>query len=435
MPRQKARHIDDPQAVGRRLKQARERAGLTQRDLAFEGCSAPYISRVEGGERVPSLQLLRELGERLGVSDNYLARGVEEPSPARFESTLVDAELALRLDDVALARSLYAGVLEEASDEDARARALEGLGHVSYCTGEPREAIELLEESLSLLPLEAGDRPALAETLARSYAAIGELPPAVSLLRSCVERSRRDGDRVNEVRFSSLLGYALTDNGDFLEAEQVLAAALEAGREIQDPYTRARLYWSQARLRGERGQTEVAARYARDALETLRVTEDTHFIALTHELLAALYNDLGRHEDALALLAEGRPMLEANGTPLQVAHYQIEEARALAALGESERAGALAMQAGARLAEAPAEAGRAYVLLAEIYDELGDTARARELGELGIEILEPQGPSRYLVAAYKRQAELLKSEGKVDEAFEVLGRALSVHDRPRTRTG
>jgi transcriptional regulator with XRE-family HTH domain len=75
-------HVDDPLAAGRRLVSARESKGLSQRDLAFPGCSAAYISRIERGERVPSLQVLRELARRCGVSEAYLAWG-DERGPDR----------------------------------------------------------------------------------------------------------------------------------------------------------------------------------------------------------------------------------------------------------------------------------------------------------------------------------------------------------------
>ena len=65
MPRRKSTHVDDPHAVGRRLKEARARAGLSQRQLSFPGCSPAYISRIEAGDRIPSLQLLREMGRKL----------------------------------------------------------------------------------------------------------------------------------------------------------------------------------------------------------------------------------------------------------------------------------------------------------------------------------------------------------------------------------
>ena len=79
MPKQKSQHVDDPVAVGRRLREAREAAGLSQRDLSFSGCSAAYISRIEAGTRIPSLQLLREMGRRLGVTEDYLATGASSP--------------------------------------------------------------------------------------------------------------------------------------------------------------------------------------------------------------------------------------------------------------------------------------------------------------------------------------------------------------------
>src|ERR671922_1716178 len=105
MPRQKSTHVDDPRAVGRRLRDAREKAGLSQRQLAFPGCSPAYISRIESGDRIPSLQLLRELGRRLGVSEDWLATGAENGSGEQG-GMLLEAELALRLDDLDLADRL-----------------------------------------------------------------------------------------------------------------------------------------------------------------------------------------------------------------------------------------------------------------------------------------------------------------------------------------
>jgi transcriptional regulator with XRE-family HTH domain len=70
--------VDDPVAVGRRLREARIVAGLSQRELAFSGCSAAYVSRIEQGERIPSLQVLRELAERCDTTEAQLAWGRED---------------------------------------------------------------------------------------------------------------------------------------------------------------------------------------------------------------------------------------------------------------------------------------------------------------------------------------------------------------------
>src|ERR671936_2905553 len=127
MPRQKSTHVDNPEAVGRRLKAAREKAGLSQLQLAFPGCSPAYISRIESGDRIPSLQLLRELGHRLGVSEDYLATGVESAGSGPA-ATLVEAEVAMRLDELELAEHLFTKLLEHVSSGRHRADALAGLG-------------------------------------------------------------------------------------------------------------------------------------------------------------------------------------------------------------------------------------------------------------------------------------------------------------------
>jgi tetratricopeptide (TPR) repeat protein len=119
-------------------------------------------------------------------------------------------------------------------------------------------------------------------------------------------------------------------------------------------------------------------------------------------------------------------MLAATATSIQIAHYKIEQARALAGLGDKEKAASIAMEAVGALGEAqPQDAGRGYSLLGEIFADLGDTTRANELLELAIEILESQPPSRYLVSAYKRKAALLREAGNVDEAIALLERGLS----------
>ena len=404
MPRKKSTHIDDPVAAGLRLREARRLAGLSQRQLAFPGCSAAYISRIEAGDRIASPQVLRELARRLRVSEEYLTVGADvSPNLA-----LDDAEIALRLDEAAEAAQLYKSALADAHDDHERSRAWEGLGHVAFRSGDPEFAVELFERALSLAAeQDVSERPGLAENLARAYASQGQLARSIEVLERCTEVNA--SDPVQYVRFAGLLGAALTDNGSFAEAERVLAAALSMGRQVADPYTRARLYWSESRLRVEQGQSELAARYARKTLEILRATEDTYAIAHILQSLAHIYLDLDRAQEALELLREGSEFILAAGTPLNIAQYRIEEARALAALGEREAAATLAMQAGNELRDMEAvDAGRTYALLGGIYADLGDAARAQELLELAIEQLEQQAPNRYLVQAYKRLAEVFR---------------------------
>ena len=420
MPRQKSTHVDDPAAVGQRLKEARERANLSQRQLSFPGCSPAYISRIESGDRIPSLQLLRELGRRLGVSEDYLATGRELRS-ARDE--LLEAEVALRMDDLELAEGLYREALA-AGDESPRAPALAGLGELAFRKGDPRGAIDLLEEAIAL-DGSVECEPSPAETLGRAYATVGELESAIAIFERCLDRAERTQDAFEIVRFGVLLAYAFMDTGNLSRAEELLGRALAIGRDSTNPTIRMQLYWSQSKLHGERNDLDTAADYARRALEVLRITEDTHRTARAYQLLAHIEIDRGRADEALELLREGWPVLERTGNPLERAHFRIEEARALAHLGRGEEAAALAMELTGHLGDAlPEDAGRAYAVLGDIFADLGDSARAQELYELAAELLERHNPTRYVVEVYTKLADLLEAQGEKEAAFELMKKAL-----------
>jgi len=426
LSRVRATYVEDPAGLGERLRQARKLEGLTQRSLAFAGCSSGYISRIEAGERVPSLQILRELARRIGVSESYLRTGRE--ATLAGSSALLDAEIALRLGDLDTARTLYDQVVEESTSDTVRSEALEGLGNIATQLGEFQEAIELLEQALGLAGTRLDERSGLSESLGRAYATSGELAPAIALFRDCLRRF--ESNPLQYIRFACLLSYALTDTGEFGEAERVVAKALEVGREVQDPYARSRLYWSQSRLLLEGGRSDLAERYAVKTLETLRVTEDVYALGHAYQTLANVYLDLGRAQEASQTLTEGWPLISASATPLELAHYNIDQARALAVLGQEQQATELAEAALEELGDAlPVGAGRAYLLLAEIFKKVGDRARARELFTVGLDLLETHGPNRYLITGYKGLAALLKEDGRVQEALDVFERAVNVQER------
>jgi transcriptional regulator with XRE-family HTH domain len=77
--------------VGRRARARRRALGLTQDELAQElGVTHQHISRIEGEQAAPSLDLLVKLSGRLGVSADHLLTG-HDISP-------LDAATAIRAD-------------------------------------------------------------------------------------------------------------------------------------------------------------------------------------------------------------------------------------------------------------------------------------------------------------------------------------------------
>jgi tetratricopeptide (TPR) repeat protein len=417
MPRQKSDHVDSAGALAVRLREARDRAGLSQRRLAAGICTPAYVSRLEKGERIPSLQLLRRLAERLGADADELASGM----PLRAIDPLLDAELALRLDEVDDAEKGFREALEF-PDPRSRARAEAGLGQLAFRRGDHREAVNRLEKAAAG-PLTRIGRIAVADSLGRSYAMLGRLDDARRLFEREFDSARERQDPVEQIRFGVLLANAEIDAGRFDAASALLDDAVKLADDSRDPIARARLWWSQSRLFSAQEDPETAAQYARLALKTLEASEHTAYAARAHQLLAHVEVDRGNAEEALVLLERGYPLIEQSGNRFEMAVFKLEQGRALAKLGRREEAGALALESSGMLKDAsPTDAGRAYALVGDLYGDLGDNPRAIELYELAAEVLPVD--DRYRIEVTTRLAELLQQEGRLEEAFELLKRTV-----------
>src|SRR5947199_285813 len=85
------------ETVGQRIRRLRLARGLSQSALAARGISNAYVSRIESGQKKPSVRVLRHLAGRLGVDVEYLESGRSIPAAKERGLRLADAELELRL--------------------------------------------------------------------------------------------------------------------------------------------------------------------------------------------------------------------------------------------------------------------------------------------------------------------------------------------------
>jgi transcriptional regulator with XRE-family HTH domain len=92
--------------VGERIRQRRLELGLTQRELASEGISYAYISRLEANARQPSIKALRKLAPKLGVSPYWLETGEDDPAEALARLVLEHRDRSLPRSAQTLARSI-----------------------------------------------------------------------------------------------------------------------------------------------------------------------------------------------------------------------------------------------------------------------------------------------------------------------------------------
>ncbi|HVC85979.1 MAG TPA: helix-turn-helix domain-containing protein [Gaiellaceae bacterium] len=418
MPRSLTTHIDSPKEVGARLRDARERAGFSQRRLAFPGCTAAYISRIEAGARVPSLQMINQLAVRLDVSGQWLATGIELTTSEPLE--LVEAEVALRLGEIEEAERHFRVHLQPG--DPARGAALAGLGQIAFRAERVEQAIELLEQALEVRKGRALADPGAVDTLGRAYAISGAVESAVALFERASEEAQEAEATVEQLRFSVLLANALIDLGAFGKAERALADVIQIANGSNDPVTSARVFWSQSRLHSMRAEPQLAGRYARRALAILERTENDAYVARACHLLAYSEIESGNHQEALDLLERGRELLGDSGLRAD-ARFAVEEARALVGLGRNADA-ALAAARALELLETmqPADRGRAYVLLADVFLADGDGVRARMLLEQGLDNLIEHG-NRFALDAGRRLADLLEAQGDTAGALDALKRA------------
>jgi len=416
------------ETVGQRLRRLRHERGLSQRDLASPGVSYAYISRIEAGARRPSVKALRQLAPKLGVSVEYLETGRDLSDRDQRELRLADAELALRLEqDSPGTQAEFAALLSEAlaaGDAEAAARARAGLGELADRRGDFATAIAELEQARAtgvLSPLTHGD---LYATLARAYSASGQPRRAVELLEDCLSQVQAQApeDVSAEVRFATYLSYALSDLGELERAKSVVDEALGRAQETPDPYTRVRLYWSLARLALMEGKPRSALRQIQRAIGLLEATEDTRQLARAHLSSGEILIDDGQPGQAQGHLELAEKLLGDHADAADLAWLYSEQARAALLLGEDEPAERLARRAISLLAGGdPLKRARAYATLAEARPEEIDASQA-EFAQ-ALEVLEDERRWPAAASVLRTWSRALRRAGREQAALDVLDRA------------
>ncbi|MFB7635699.1 helix-turn-helix domain-containing protein [Streptomyces sp. NPDC056149] len=190
--------MPEPADTGRRIKELRVSAGMTQHELAGSEMSASYISLVERGKRIPSGRALKILAERLGVGVTEISGAAESTESAgrirrldlvgrlvaarrQWEGgdaegaleefrALAGAEPGARPDDVSteaqLAMAEILGSLGRADEgADVLLRMLDGLAPAAFAEARLRALIALADLLESAGRVQDGLRHALTGSL------------------------------------------------------------------------------------------------------------------------------------------------------------------------------------------------------------------------------------------------------------------------------
>lgn len=417
------------ESIGQRIARLRRERSLSQRELATTGVSFTYVSRIEAGQRQPSVKAIRALAVKLGVSPEYLETGRDLAPTGDRELRVTDAELQVRLDGSSDAEGELRAVLAEAhaaGDLPIARRARIALALSLAREGCHEEVIEMLEEHLERDRPAVAERPDLYALLGRAYAAAGENPRSIALFSRCLEeiRGSKDADPILFVRFASYLSYALVDAGDGAAAQRVLADALERADGVSDRYTLIRLYWSLGRFYAVEGPPGRALDYVRRAIALLEATEDTFHLARAHQLCAVILLDQESGQMARKHLERAEELLVEEASPGELGALTTERARLELQLDQPDTAREYALEALSLLeGGAAVDVGHAWRTLAEVFERLGDTDLAERSYRTAVEVLTEQGASRQLAETYRAWGKFLRAQGREDEALDVFERA------------
>lgn len=329
--------------IGARLRRERQRAGLTQAQVAEGRYTKAYISALENGLVKPSMAALNFIAERLGVP---LTRLLTDDDRAWRR---LEADVHLAGGDWQIARGAYQALLGDAtSDRVERAELLRGLAEALCRLDRGREAIAPAAEAGALFR-EVG-RPDDA-AIAGYWEAFGhyhaENSDEARALLSDLLRQAREGLRVEpDFPVRLLVALAMVESRDD-RPERALAYLEEARSAVTelDDRRRATFLFSLAIGYRELGDLEAALSTAGQSLALFRAAEAEFEVASIENELALVFVDLGNAERARAHAAQARSRFEALADTRWLAHVLDTEAQIELAAGAPVRAKELAQQA------------------------------------------------------------------------------------------
>ncbi|WP_409492260.1 helix-turn-helix domain-containing protein [Amycolatopsis sp. cmx-11-12] len=278
--------VDQPE-FGKRLRARRTAGGLSQKDIASGVVAASYVSLLENGERMPTLDVVVHLASALGTTPgdllgdeswDRLVPAAAQPGPSRIVDRF-EARRLVAMGDFARARKLLEerrAALRTAGDREQYLELGIELSGVFAALGMQAERLELLDELTALPEARAAaaiqvslaiDRVATLRELGRLWDARVAGYDALTLL----EKSADVRGGTDHVRLLGVLVSVLCELGEFETARPALADMLATADALGPDATAGvlgRAHWAAGMAYAKMGEAD----HARDHLGRARST-------------------------------------------------------------------------------------------------------------------------------------------------------------------
>jgi tetratricopeptide (TPR) repeat protein len=410
--------------IGQRIRDARLRRGVSQRELASPRFTGQYVSSLERGAVKPSMAALNYLAGRLGVG----VRELLDPSSDPWSR--VEADLRLASGDVIGAEPQYRELAETAPTATARGEALLGRAEALCRQNRGVDAINVAAEALELF--EGAGRAVeaawAAYWLASAQYQTDNIAEARALLDGLLRRVR-SGLEVEpgfKLRLLTSLASVVGWHGDHAAA----LSYLEEGRELigeLDPRVQAAYFFSLAQNYKRAGDLEAAVRCGNRSLSLYEGLDARLEISVLHNHLALTYLKLGNAKRAAKFADLAAAEAEVLGDERARAWVTETQAEVALAAGDPERALELC-ETTLALAEphgSPETMLSGLLTRAKAHQALDNTSEARSAYERASEIAKSHNSAarrRQVLAAY---ADFLSEVGDENAALKMYREALS----------
>jgi tetratricopeptide (TPR) repeat protein len=410
-------------AIGKRIRAARRRVGLTQQALAGSRYTKAYISALETGVAKPSMAALNYLADRLGMPTSAFVSDTETTWG------LLDADLRLASGDFAAALDAYQDLLAAEPSRSERPSILLGLSETLCRVDRAADAIRPAAEAAVLLE----EQGRLAERLYAMYwqsyghYAADNPDEARSLLRGILGtlRDDRQADPDLIVRVLIALGAVETIVGEtqaalaYLSEADALAGDLDARRRASYLHNVA-IGYSQS------GDYEAAIRAGMRSLTLFREADAQRETAGIANSLALAYLQTESADRARDMARLARETAERLGDDRLLANLADTEARIALAGGNVVDAERLTDEA-IRLSESTGNRKALLDALVTKARTLVEASRGDEaiaLFERAAEIARSVGPSARRREVLGAWADALAGMGRHNQAYELMREAL-----------
>ncbi|MFJ9317971.1 helix-turn-helix domain-containing protein [Pimelobacter simplex] len=377
----------DPAALGRRVRAARETAGLDLAGLAaLAGLRATHLADVEAGRARPTLLVLSAVAEHTCTCADVLLLGLPADLVPELYRRLDNAALGLTAGTAAPALRTADQVLDllaaaslpflELAARRLRASALESLGDLAGAVAELRRATAVPVAEVAWI------RDLI--SLSRCHRELGELDEAIAAGEDATTTIRQLGlaETTEAIQLTVTVAAAYLVRGDVRHGARLCRRAADRADAYGLPVAKASAMWNASCALDAGGDPAAGLALALEALAIYERLGETRLVGRLRIDVVTLQlktpsPDL---DSALAMLDRARVELEATpSTHLDAARHRLCAARVRHSLGDHERAADLLRESEA-LTPAGAADLRAWqsALRGRLAAGRGDAHRARE---------------------------------------------------------